>query len=128
MLWPSLLLSVCSPSLVPDHALAISAPLCVLTIPGPRSCSGHPCSSLCAHHPCVLTTLRSGYLLGRYEMDSATLADKVNDSEFMQSFTMNKRPLLVLLERSFLQRSLEDESPPRYIPFLSQMVPRPDLT
>jgi len=60
-----------------------------------------------------------------YEMDSATLADKVNDSEFMQSFTMNKRPLLVLLERSFLQRSLEDESPPRYIPFLSQMLLRP---
>jgi len=60
-----------------------------------------------------------------YEMDSATFADKVNDPEFMQSFTMNKRPLLVLLERGFLQRSLEDEVPPRYIPFLSQMLLRP---
>ena len=60
-----------------------------------------------------------------YEMDSATLADKVNDQEFMQSFTMNKRPLLVLLERGFLQRSLEDEVPPRYIPFLAQMLLRP---
>ena len=60
-----------------------------------------------------------------YEMDSATLADKVNDAEFMQSFSMNKRPLLVLLERGFLQRSLEDEVPPRYIPFLAQMLLRP---
>ena len=88
-----------------------------------------------------------------YELDSATLADKVvahllgyrrrsgcsvhlkylnsvvvnafaqvNDAEFMQSFTMNKRPLLVLLERGFLQRSLEDEVPPRYIPFLAQVT------
>ena len=40
----------------------------------------------------------------------------------MQAFTMNKRPLLVLLERGFLQRSLEDEMPPRYIPFLAQML------
>ena len=58
-------------------------------------------------------------------MDSATLADKVGDPEFMQSFTMNKRPLLVLLERGFLQRSLEDEVPPKYIKFLTQMLHRP---
>ena len=44
----------------------------------------------------------------------------------MQSFTMNKRPLLVLLERGFLQRSLEDEVPPRYTPFLAQASTRSD--
>ena len=60
-----------------------------------------------------------------YEMDSATLADKVSDTDFMQSFTMNKRPLLVLLECGFFQRSLEEEVPPRYIPFLAKMLLRP---
>lgn len=60
-----------------------------------------------------------------YEMDAATLAEKVSDTEFMQSFTMNKRPLLVLLERGYMQRSLESEQPPRYVQFLSQMLLRP---
>ena len=60
-----------------------------------------------------------------YELDSASFSEKVNDPEFMQSFTMNKRPLLVLLERGYLQRSLEEEQPPRYIPFLAQMLLRP---
>ena len=60
-----------------------------------------------------------------YEMDVATLSDKVNDADFMQSFTMNKRPLLALLERGFLQRTLEDEQPPKFISFLSQMLLRP---
>ena len=50
-----------------------------------------------------------------FELDSSTLADKVGDPEFMQSFTMNKRPLLVLLEQGFLQRCLQEESPPKYI-------------
>ena len=31
----------------------------------------------------------------------------------------------MLLERGFLQRSLEDEQPPKYIKFLSQMLNRP---
>ena len=53
------------------------------------------------------------------------LAEKVSDTEFMQSFTMNKRPLLVLLERGYMQRSLESEQPPRYVQFLSQMLLRP---
>ena len=60
-----------------------------------------------------------------YELDSATLADKVNDPQFMQSFTMNKRPLLVLLERGFLQRTLEEaggESQAKYVEFLAQML------
>ena len=48
-----------------------------------------------------------------YDMEGGSLADKVGDEEFMQSFTMNKRPLLVLLERGFLQRTLEDEVPPK---------------
>ena len=64
-----------------------------------------------------------------YELDSATLADKVNDPQFMQSFTMNKRPLLVLLERGFLQRTLEEEaggeSQAKYVEFLAQMLQRP---
>jgi len=59
-----------------------------------------------------------------YELDADSLADKVSDDEFMRSFTMNKRPLLVLLERGFLQRTLEDEVPPKYIRFLSQMLHR----
>ena len=36
---------------------------------------------------------------------------QVGDPEFMQSFTMNKRPLLVLMEQGFLQRCLQEESP-----------------
>ena len=34
-------------------------------------------------------------------------------------------PLLVLLERGFIQRTLEDEMPPKYITFLSEMLNRP---
>ncbi|KOO25498.1 arm repeat protein [Chrysochromulina tobinii] len=60
-----------------------------------------------------------------FELDSSTLADKVGDPEFMQSFTMNKRPLLVLLEQGFLQRCLQEESPPKYIKFLADMINRP---
>jgi hypothetical protein len=60
-----------------------------------------------------------------YELDSATLADMFGDADFMQSFTMNKRPLLVLLERGFLQRTLDEEVPPKYISFLAQMLSRP---
>lgn len=60
-----------------------------------------------------------------YELESAALGDKVSDQEFMQSFTMNKRPLLVLLERGYMQRVLEDEHPPKYIPFLALMLQRP---
>jgi len=60
-----------------------------------------------------------------FELDAQTLAEKVSDPDFMQSCTMNKRPLLVLLERGFLQRSLEAEVPPKYLSFLSQMLRRP---
>mmetsp|Transcript_22053 Transcript_22053/g.46701 ORF Transcript_22053/g.46701 Transcript_22053/m.46701 type:complete len:809 (-) Transcript_22053:456-2882(-) len=60
-----------------------------------------------------------------YELESAALGDKVADHEFMQAFTMNKRPLLVLLERGYIQRTLEDEHPPKYIPFLALMLQRP---
>ena len=44
------------------------------------------------------------------------LADKVGDADFMSSFDMNKRPMLVLLERGYIQRSLEEEVPPKYAP------------
>lgn len=60
-----------------------------------------------------------------FELDSSTLADKVGDPEFMQSFTMNKRPLLVLMEQGFLQRCLQEESPHKYIKFLADMLSRP---
>jgi len=60
-----------------------------------------------------------------YELDAQTLAEKVGDPDFMQSCTMNKRPLLVLLERGFLQRTLEDEQPPKYLSFLAHMLLRP---
>ena len=57
-----------------------------------------------------------------YELDAAALGDKVADADFMATFRCNKRPLLVLLERGFIQRTLEEEMPPKYIPFLSAMV------
>ena len=60
-----------------------------------------------------------------YELDSSMLADKVGDADFMSSFDMNKRPMLVLLERGYIQRSLEEEVPPKYVPFLAQMLSRP---
>jgi len=60
-----------------------------------------------------------------YELEASALGDKVSDQEFMQSFTMNKRPLLVLLERGYIQRTLEEEHPPKYIPFLALMLQRP---
>ena len=44
-----------------------------------------------------------------YELDSAALGDRVTDVDFMAAFRCNKRPLLVLLERGFIQRTLEDE-------------------
>ena len=53
---------------------------------------------------------------------SAKECDKVADADFMATFRCNKRPLLVLLERGFIQRTLEEEMPPKYIPFLSAMV------
>jgi hypothetical protein len=46
-------------------------------------------------------------------------------SEPQATFRCNKRPLLVLLERGFIQRTLEDEMPPKYIAFLSEMLNRP---
>jgi len=49
----------------------------------------------------------------------------VTDVDFMASFRCNKRPLLVLLERGFIQRTLEDEMPPKYVTFLSEMLNRP---
>jgi len=61
----------------------------------------------------------------QYDIDSSTLADKVGDPDFMQSFTMNKRPLLVLMEQGFLQRCLQEESPLKYIKFLADMLNRP---
>ena len=60
-----------------------------------------------------------------YELDSAALGDRVTDVDFMAAFRCNKRPLLVLLERGFIQRTLEDEMPPKYITFLSEMLNRP---
>ena len=60
-----------------------------------------------------------------YELDGAALGDRVTDVDFMASFRCNKRPLLVLLERGFIQRTLEDEMPPKYITFLSEMLNRP---
>jgi len=60
-----------------------------------------------------------------YELDSAALGDRVVDVDFMAAFRCNKRPLLVLLERGFIQRTLEDEMPPKYITFLSEMLNRP---
>ena len=55
-----------------------------------------------------------------YELDSSALGDKVADADFMASFRCNKRPLLVLLERGFVQvlvpPSLPTMFPPPYSP------------
>lgn len=59
-----------------------------------------------------------------YELESSALGDKISDPEFVEAFSMNMRPLLVLLERGFIQRTLEDEQPPKYIPFLAMMLKR----
>lgn len=60
-----------------------------------------------------------------YQLEDSAFGERVMDDEFMNSFTMNKRPLIVLLDRGYIQRTLEDETPPKYIHFLSRMLLRP---
>ncbi len=60
-----------------------------------------------------------------YELDSSSMADRVGDADFMASFTMNVRPLVVLLDRGYMHRMLDDEVPPKYVLFLSQLLTRP---
>ena len=53
------------------------------------------------------------------------MADRVGDEEFMKSFSLNVRPLVVLLDRGYMMRMLDDEVPPKYITFLALLLKRP---
>ena len=60
-----------------------------------------------------------------YQLDVVSLADRVADEDFMRIATMNRRPLVVLIESGYMRRLLESESPPKYVPFLAEMLKRP---